>query len=118
MAVVNGWTTSLTLEMIETLTTLTFRSTAKLRELEDIILTRNSIPGRVKQLEEGIRDMRDNAIPPESIEQLSGRIDDMRTHIDNVIREHTKLASSLTPPQPPLLEQIDTIKTNLEELTS
>ena len=110
MAVVNGWTTSLTLEMIETLTTLTFRSTAKLRELEDIILTRNSIPGRVKQLEEGIRDLRDNTIPPESIDQLSVRIDNMKTHIGNVIKEQTRIASSLTPPQTPLLEQIDTIK--------
>ena len=42
----------------------------------------------------------------------------MKTHVGKVIEEQTRIASSLTPPQTPLLEQIDAIKTNLEGLTS
>ena len=69
MAVINSWTTSLTFEMLETLTTLTFSSTARLREIENTILERAPILGRVELLEDG---MRDRTIPPDSIKQFKG----------------------------------------------
>ena len=115
MAVINSWTTSLTLEMIKTLTTLTFGSTAKLREIENTILERASIPGRVKLLEDG---MRDRTIPPDSIDQFAGRLDIMENYVDRVAKIQAGLTNnSATPQTHTIWAQINAVKDTLEDLT-